>query len=209
MKSGPWCSRVDRAACPPSPPCPPRGRSQGGLGVRISAPTTSVCSVVKTKPYRLRSLRLLRQSDVRRPRSSPSSFFRRLTICWRDAGAPFRSVASGGMVCLRLRRRLFCRIRIAVSPVLTTRTFWTNSPSAIYACLIYVRAYSDFHSLEDPRWAASLAYADPNSTSGFYLVPGVGSWHSPESTMKRSSRGTGFRLGGHEQAVIAVLEQPV
>ena len=71
--------------------------------------------------------------------------------------------------------------------------------------MIYVRADSDFHSLEDLE-GASLAYADPNSTSG-YLVPRAELAQSGIDDETFFAR-TGFG-GGHEQAVIAVFEQPV
>jgi len=87
----------------------------------------------------------------------------------------------------------------AVEPLLTTRQL---DGSLGYYSVMYVRADSAYESLEDLE-GASLAFADPNSTSG-YLVPlselrqqGI----DAESYFSR----TGF-AGGHEQAVIAVLE---
>lgn len=72
-----------------------------------------------------------------------------------------------------------------------------------YFAVMYVRADSGITSLEQMR-GRSLAWADPNSTSG-YLVPrselreaGI----DPERFFSR----TGF-AGGHEQAVIAVLQR--
>ncbi|MCC7426350.1 MAG: phosphonate ABC transporter substrate-binding protein [Alphaproteobacteria bacterium] len=72
-----------------------------------------------------------------------------------------------------------------------------------YVALMYVRADSGITSLEDMR-GKSMAWADPNSASG-YLVPraelrtrGI----DPERYFSR----TGF-AGGHEQAVVAVLNK--
>jgi phosphonate transport system substrate-binding protein len=72
-----------------------------------------------------------------------------------------------------------------------------------YVAVMYVRADSAIHSLAEMR-GHSLAWADPNSTSG-YLVPrselreaGI----APENFFSR----TGF-AGGHEQAVVAVLNR--
>jgi len=69
-----------------------------------------------------------------------------------------------------------------------------------YVAMMYVRADSDIETLEDME-GRSLAYADPNSTSG-YLVPQF------ELAQQGITDGyfsqTGFG-GGHEQAVIAVL----
>jgi phosphonate transport system substrate-binding protein len=72
-----------------------------------------------------------------------------------------------------------------------------------YFAVMYVRADSPFRTLEDLR-GRSLAYADPNSTSG-YLVPRAELREAgkvPEQFFGR----TGFG-GGHEQAVIAVLQR--
>jgi phosphonate transport system substrate-binding protein len=71
-----------------------------------------------------------------------------------------------------------------------------------YIAAMYTRADTDIHSLEDME-GHSLAWADPNSTSG-YLVPRAqlqAAGIDPETYFSR----TGFG-GGHEQAVIAVLE---
>ncbi len=75
--------------------------------------------------------------------------------------------------------------------------------SVAYIAVMYVRADSPVTSLEQMR-GRSLAWADPNSTSG-YLVPrselreaGI----APESFFGR----TGF-AGGHEQAIVAVLNR--
>lgn len=71
-----------------------------------------------------------------------------------------------------------------------------------YVAMMYVRADSDIHSLEDMR-GRSLAYADPNSTSG-YLVPQFELRQAGINDAEYFSS-TGFG-GGHEQAVIAVLQ---
>ena len=71
-----------------------------------------------------------------------------------------------------------------------------------YIAVMYVRADSDIQSIEDMR-GRSLAYADPNSTSGF-LVPQFELRQAGINDAEYFSR-TGFG-GGHEQAVIAVLE---
>lgn len=71
-----------------------------------------------------------------------------------------------------------------------------------YIAAMYTRADTDIQSLEDMQ-GHSLAWADPNSTSG-YLVPRAqlqAAGIDPDTYFSR----TGFG-GGHEQAVIAVLE---
>ena len=75
--------------------------------------------------------------------------------------------------------------------------------SASYFAMMYVRADSNIRSIEDMR-GRSLAWADPNSTSG-YLVPrselreaGI----NPEAYFSRNAF-----AGGHEQAVVAVLNR--
>ncbi|SDW55623.1 phosphonate ABC transporter substrate-binding protein [Roseicitreum antarcticum] len=86
----------------------------------------------------------------------------------------------------------------AVSPILTTKNV---DDSLGYYSVIYVKSDSDAQSLEDLE-GMSLAYADPNSTSG-YLVPRaeLAAAGIDDATF---FSGTGFG-GGHEQAVIAVL----
>ncbi len=87
----------------------------------------------------------------------------------------------------------------AVSPLLTTKNV---DDSLGYYAVIYVSADSDAHTLEDLE-GMSLAYADPNSTSG-YLVPRAElAAAGIDDTTFFSSTGFG---GGHEQAVIAVLQ---
>ena len=77
--------------------------------------------------------------------------------------------------------------------------------SVSYVSVMVVRADSGITSLEQMR-GKSLAWADPNSTSG-YLIPrfalrqqGI----NPESGPYFSRTGFG---GGHEQAVVAVLQR--
>ena len=87
----------------------------------------------------------------------------------------------------------------AVEPLYTTQQL---DGSLGYYAVMYVRADSGIESLEDMQ-GRSLAYADPNSTSG-YLVPQAelrGMGIDPDTYFSE----TGFG-GGHEQAVIAVLQ---
>jgi phosphonate transport system substrate-binding protein len=70
-----------------------------------------------------------------------------------------------------------------------------------YYAVMYARADSDITSLEDMA-GRSLAYADANSTSG-YLVPRFELSRQGIADDYFSTTGFG---GGHEQAVIAVLE---
>lgn len=86
----------------------------------------------------------------------------------------------------------------AVSPLLTTKNV---DDSLGYYAVIYVNADSDAQTLEDLE-GMSLAYADPNSTSG-YLVPRAELAAAGIDDTTFFGR-TGFG-GGHEQAVIAVL----
>jgi phosphonate transport system substrate-binding protein len=71
-----------------------------------------------------------------------------------------------------------------------------------YIAVMYTRADSGITSIEDMQ-GKSLAYADPNSTSGF-LVPQFELKQAGINDAEYFSS-TGFG-GGHEQAVIAVLE---
>ncbi len=85
-----------------------------------------------------------------------------------------------------------------VEPILTVKE---NDGSKGYKAAMYVKKSSEIFSLEDMK-NKSIAWSDPNSTSGF-LVP------SYEFVKKGISINdyfsyTGF-AGGHEQAVIAVL----
>lgn len=70
-----------------------------------------------------------------------------------------------------------------------------------YYAMMYTRADSGIESLEDMR-GKSLAFADPNSTSG-YLVPKA-ELEMQEINIDEYFSRTGFG-GGHEQAVVAVL----
>ena len=77
--------------------------------------------------------------------------------------------------------------------------------STSYVSVLYTRADSDITSLDDMK-GHSLAWADPNSASG-YLIPRAefrAKGIDPESG-KYFSR-TGF-AGGHEQTVVAVLNK--
>jgi phosphonate transport system substrate-binding protein len=71
-----------------------------------------------------------------------------------------------------------------------------------YYSVMFVRADSDFHSIEDLK-GASFAWADPNSSSG-YLFPLVslrGKDIEPEEHF-----GNVVFSGGHEQSIIGVLD---
>ncbi|SUZ31802.1 Phosphate-import protein PhnD [Roseibaca ekhonensis] len=87
----------------------------------------------------------------------------------------------------------------AVSPVLTTKNV---DDSLGYYAVIYTRADSGLTTMEDLQ-GKSMAYADPNSTSG-YLVPRAELTRAGINDEEYFSS-TGFG-GGHEQAVIAVLQ---
>jgi phosphonate transport system substrate-binding protein len=85
-----------------------------------------------------------------------------------------------------------------VEPLLTTQE---KDGTTSYVSVMYTRADSGVTSLEDMK-GHSLAWADPNSASG-YLIPRAefrAQKLDPDSYFSR----TGF-AGGHEQAVIAVL----
>lgn len=71
-----------------------------------------------------------------------------------------------------------------------------------YVAVMYTRADSGIMSLEDMR-GRSLAYADPNSTSGFLVPQFELRQQGIIDTEYFSSTGFG---GGHEQAVVAVLQ---
>jgi phosphonate transport system substrate-binding protein len=73
--------------------------------------------------------------------------------------------------------------------------------SFTYVSVLYVRADSGITSLDQMR-GRSLAWADPNSTSG-YLVPRSELREAGIDTDRFFGR-TGF-AGGHEQGVVAVL----
>ncbi len=86
----------------------------------------------------------------------------------------------------------------AVEPVLTRAQL---DGTLGYYAVMYVRADSDIQSFEDMR-GRTLAYADPNSASG-YLFP-RGQLRLQGIIDDEYFGRTGF-AGGHEQAVIAVL----
>jgi len=86
----------------------------------------------------------------------------------------------------------------AVEPILTVRE---SDGSIGYKSAMYVRKESDIYSLEDMQ-GKSIAWSDPNTTSG-YLVPSYELHQRGIDPSTFFSR-TGF-AGGHEQAIIAVL----
>jgi len=75
--------------------------------------------------------------------------------------------------------------------------------SASYHAMMYVRSDTNIRRLDDMR-GRSLAWADPNSTSGF-LVPRSELREAGINIDSYFSR-TGF-AGGHEQAIVAVLNR--
>ncbi len=85
-----------------------------------------------------------------------------------------------------------------VEPILVTQE---ADGSTAYIAVMYVRADSGITSLDQMR-GRSMAWADPNSASG-YLIPRAAlrsAGINPEQYFSR----TGF-AGGHEQAIVAVL----
>ena len=88
----------------------------------------------------------------------------------------------------------------AVEPLYTTQQI---DGSLGYYSVMYVRADSDIQSLDDME-GRSLAFADPNSTSG-YLVPSFELRDEEGIDLESFFSQTGFG-GGHEQAVISVLQ---
>lgn len=88
----------------------------------------------------------------------------------------------------------------AVEPLYTTMQI---DGSLGYYSVMYVRADSDIETLEDME-GKSLAFADPNSTSG-YLVPSAELANEEGIDMESYFSRTGF-AGGHEQGVVAVLQ---
>ncbi|MEO3386775.1 phosphonate ABC transporter substrate-binding protein [Mesorhizobium sp. CAU 1741] len=86
----------------------------------------------------------------------------------------------------------------AVEPVFVALE---NDGSDGYYSVMYTRADSGIESIDDMR-GKSLAFADPNSTSG-YLVPKA-DLEMQEINLEEYFSSTGFG-GGHEQAVVAVL----
>jgi phosphonate transport system substrate-binding protein len=87
----------------------------------------------------------------------------------------------------------------AVRPLYTTMQI---DGSLGYYSVMYTRADSGITSLEEME-GHSLAFADPNSTSG-YLVPGFELANNEGIDFDTFFSETGFG-GGHEQAVVAVL----
>ncbi|MFN4100981.1 MAG: phosphonate ABC transporter substrate-binding protein [Pararhodobacter sp.] len=86
----------------------------------------------------------------------------------------------------------------AVEPIFVSAE--ADGSTGYYAAM-YARSDSDIHSLEDMQ-GHSLAYADPNSASG-YLIPRFELKQAGIDDSTYFSR-TGFG-GGHEQATVAVL----
>lgn len=87
----------------------------------------------------------------------------------------------------------------AVEPLFTTMQI---DGSLGYYSMMYTLADSGIESLEDME-GKTLAFADPNSTSG-YLVPSFELANEEGIDMENYFAETGFG-GGHEQAVVAVL----
>jgi phosphonate transport system substrate-binding protein len=87
----------------------------------------------------------------------------------------------------------------AVEPLYTTMQI---DGSLGYYSVMYTLADSGITSLEEME-GHSLAFADPNSTSG-YLVPSFELVQELEMPLEDYFSETGFG-GGHEQAVVAVL----
>jgi phosphonate transport system substrate-binding protein len=87
-----------------------------------------------------------------------------------------------------------------IEPLVTARD---ADGTTAYLAVMYVRADSPVTALEQMR-GRSLAWADPNSTSG-YLVPRSELREAGIDVDRFFSR-TGF-AGGHEQAVVAVLNR--
>ncbi|WP_273524170.1 phosphonate ABC transporter substrate-binding protein [Rhodosalinus sediminis] len=87
----------------------------------------------------------------------------------------------------------------AVEPLFTTMQI---DGSLGYYSMMYTLADSGIESLEDME-GKTLAFADPNSTSG-YLVPSFELENEEGIDMENYFAETGFG-GGHEQAVVAVL----
>ncbi len=86
-----------------------------------------------------------------------------------------------------------------IEPLVLTKE---TDGSVGYRAMMYVRADSPYRALEDLKGKA-LAYSDPNSASGF-LVPRNELREMGKDPEKFFGR-TGF-AGGHEQAVVAVLQ---
>ena len=76
-----------------------------------------------------------------------------------------------------------------------------NDGSDGYYAMMYTKSDSGIESIDDMK-GKSLAFADPNSTSG-YLVPKA-ELEAQEINIEEYFSSTGFG-GGHEQVVVAVL----
>ena len=94
---------------------------------------------------------------------------------------------------------LYLQDEDAVDPLFTTMQI---DGSLGYHSVMYTRAESGIDSLADME-GRSLAFADPNSTSG-YLVPSFELATEEGLEMETYFSQTGF-AGGHEQGVVAVL----
>jgi len=94
---------------------------------------------------------------------------------------------------------LYLQDEDAVDPLFTTMQI---DGSLGYHSVMYTRAESGIDSLADME-GRSLAFADPNSTSG-YLVPSFELANEEGLEMETYFSQTGF-AGGHEQGVVAVL----
>lgn len=108
-----------------------------------------------------------------------------------DGGSGFGASAYAGM---------YLQDPNAVEPVVTQKQ--TDGSTGYYSVLI-VRADSPYRKFEDLK-GKSLAFADPNSTSG-YLYPSFElkqAGYDPQGFFGS----TGF-AGGHEQGVVAVLNK--
>lgn len=119
-----------------------------------------------------------------------------------DYAGVMQSLISGNLEYAGLGSAGYAGISIqepdAVEPLVTTEQV---DGSLGYYSVMYVRADSPYKSLDDLK-GKTLAFADPNSTSG-YLVPSYElktSGYDPKTFFSK----TGFG-GGHEQAVVAVL----
>lgn len=88
----------------------------------------------------------------------------------------------------------------AVEPVFVALE---NDGSDGYYAMMYTLADSGIESIDDMK-GKTLAFADPNSTSG-YLVPKA-ELEAQEINIDEYFASTGFG-GGHEQAVVAVLQR--
>ncbi len=93
---------------------------------------------------------------------------------------------------------LYLQAPDAVDPLVTYKQI---DGSTGYYSVLYVKAESDYQSLEDLK-GKTLAFADPNSTSG-YLVPSYElkqNGYDPDKYFSQANF-----AGGHEQGVVAVL----